>query len=63
MVVCNECKNGIHKHMELPKGINRETLSRSEYLGAIDCKNIVDDNNNQCICPLWKKEYDNWRID
>ena len=52
---CEDCKNGIHKHMDAMKEPWYNGLERHRQLDAIDCKNDCDDG--QCICHLWKIEY------
>lgn len=49
---CDDCKNGIHDHMNAVEEKKRD-LRRHEFLDAIDCKNPVGEG--QCVCPLWQQ--------
>lgn len=48
--VCEECQRGIHKHLDSMKEKWFPEAPMHEKLDAIDCKNIIDDDN-QCCCP------------
>ena len=57
--MCDDCLNGVHKHMsnDIPKDYVYK--NRAEYLDSIDCKNTfqVNGHTEQCVCEEWQREY------
>lgn len=53
-MICSDCKKGKHEHLKDIENKKKESRDKAEFLDSIDCKNIID-KNNQCICPEFTK--------
>jgi hypothetical protein len=51
--ICDECRAGVHKHLEPLSFPSFKTFTRHQQVDAIDCKNPSPDG--QCICPEYLK--------
>lgn len=52
---CDECKSGVHKHMDNMNQSYYKDAPRHQKLDAIDCKNRTA--FGQCVCHKWREEY------
>jgi len=50
MPVCEDCRNGIHKHLDVMRESMWSEAPLHQKLDAIDCKNNIN-RNSQCVCP------------